>query len=284
MTYAFIFPSDSFNPKGIDEFYLPQAHHLKNKGFPIFHINTDDIEESFIYQLNEDYQSVKFKKENMNFSLHFIYRGWMLNQATYEKLNQKFYYQLKTDTDKYLFTHHLPNWYHALRDYTMKSIVTSEDNIVMDFSDSGFQAGFIKDYVKSIKTGKGSIIESQHDIENLLQMMKQYKGHIEGGLVIREKINLQENSETRHFVLNDKLFSPDNTPNDKIQLAQNIQNTLKKEELFFYSIDIAYITNNTPILIEVGDGQVSDYTGWDEKSFLNIFNSLELKNRVKFNG
>jgi hypothetical protein len=80
------------------------------------------------------------------------------------------------------------------------------------------------------------------------------------------------------------LFSPDNTPNDKIQLAQNIQNTLKKEELFFYSIDIAYTTDNIPILIEVGDGQVSDYTGWDEKSFLNIFNSLELKNRVKFNG
>lgn len=283
MNLSFIFPSDSFNPKQIDEFYLSQAQGLKAMGFPIFHINTDELEESFIYQLNEEGKSIRIKKEDIDLATKFIYRGWMLNQQNHEALNKKFFYQLKTDTDNYLFMHHLPNWYHLLNTYTIESVITNEENIAIDFKASGFKEGFIKDYVKSIKTGKGSIVENQEDIDHLIESMKQYKGNIEGGLVIRKKINLQNNSETRYFVLNNQLFSPNIDDNDKLEMAQKIKTTLEVKNLFFYSIDIAYTQEQKPILIEVGDGQVSDYTGWNEEHFINIFNSIKHQNKIKLN-
>jgi hypothetical protein len=284
LNISFIFPSDSFNPKLIDEFYLSQANAFKLMGFNVFHVNTDDLEDSSIYQLSEDGKSVKIKKEDIDLSTKFIYRGWMLNSQNYEQLNKKFYYQLNTDTDNYLFMHHLPNWYALLSDYTIKSIITNEDNISCDFETSGFKEGFIKDYVKSIKTGRGSIVQNQEDIAQLIENMKQFKGNIEGGLVIREKVNLENESETRYFVLNNQLFSPHDEKNDKLEMAHNIKEALKDKNLFFYSIDIAYTSEHQPILIEVGDGQVSDYTNWDEKQFIEIFKHLKPQVKMKLNG
>lgn len=284
MNISFIFPSDSFNPKMVDEFYLPQAQKLMAMGFHVFHLNTDEIDNSSIYQLTENNKSVKIIREEIDIAQKFIYRGWMLNQDSYNDLTRKLYFQLMTDKESYLFSHHLPNWYKVLENYTMSSIVTNEENIKEDFLNSSFEAGFIKDYVKSIKTGKGSIVESEADLDNLIQSMKQFKGNIEGGLVIRQKTELMADSETRYFVLNGEIFSPTDNDDDKFKLAKEIQAKLSDKNLFFYSIDIAYTQDNKPILVEIGDGQVSDYTGWEEDKFIQIFKHLKPQVKMKLNG
>jgi hypothetical protein len=46
------------------------------------------------------------------------------------------------------------------------------------------------------------------------------------------------------------------------------------KNLAFYSVDIANNSSGKPIVIEIGDGQVSDYVGWDLPDFVKVLASF----------
>lgn len=271
MTISFIYSSDPFNPKKVDESFLAEYELARNKNFKTYLINTDDLINSKIFPALE-----------VNDSL--IYRGWMLTKSNYELLEKKVNYQLLTNTSSYIFAHHLPNWYPELKEFTMDSKFSTgkETNDLKSLYKSwGGKPAFVKDYVKSLKTGAVPIVNNESELFDLVKKMEKYRGCIEGGIVLREPIDLIQSSETRFFILNGKLFNNGKNINDSmVEMAQNIVNKLG-DKSNFYSMDLILDKKEKYWLIEIGDGQVSDSVGWDLENFLSIFKSIPHKKLLK---
>ena len=132
-------------------------------------------------------------------SKKIVYRGWMLNQNAYTALETRFGDQLLSSKTDYCNAHYLPNWYDDLKDLSMLSIITNEQNAAEEFKKIPEGRAFVKDFVKSLKTGNGSIVYSSNDVINTIKNMKQYRGIIEGGIILREVIELIPNSEITIF-------------------------------------------------------------------------------------
>ena len=266
MKFSFIYPSDPIHPHKIDESFEKEANLLKSANFSIHLINTDDIENSKIIPI-------------LNNENNLIYRGWMLNKESYEKLYHKFNQQLLTSPESYLYAHHLPNWYNDLKDFTMDSSYCAGEDVKKLYENWGNKPAFVKDYVKSLKTGIPPIISSQIELEQLINKMKKYRGYIEGGIVLREVKELITDTETRFFVFKGNVFSKDETVSIEMQgiaqeIAQKVSNNL------FYSIDLAKDKTGKVWLIEIGDGQVSDSVEWKQEDFAGIFK--DVKPEIKF--
>jgi hypothetical protein len=67
-----------------------------------------------------------------------------------------------TAPPEYLLTHHLPNWYPLLADLTPETRVypTAADPAA-ELRALGWGSYFLKDYVKSLKTGRGRSSETR---------------------------------------------------------------------------------------------------------------------------
>jgi hypothetical protein len=107
--------------------------------------------------------------------------------------------------------------------------------------------------------------------------MMHYHGFIEGGIVLREVIDLIPNTEVRFFVVDTMIFSL-KKDDKKYRFAQEVCTKLKHKNLKFYSLDIATTAENKEIVIEIGDGQVSDHVGWNINDFIQVLSHLALYN------
>lgn len=258
----FLYPSELFNNKKVDESFKEEFD-IISKDFKTHLIDIDNLESA----------------KKIIATDNVLYRGWMLSEEKYELLYKKIVLEdnfpaLKVSPKEYLDSHHLPNWYENIKDYTPQSIITSVENIEKDFKISQWGQAFIKDYVKSIKTGKGSIVSNTEDIKRVIEDMLKYKGFIEGGLILREVKNFIPETEVRFFVLNNQLYSPSSSVEEsKIQMAEKIVEQFPNK--YFFSIDVISDKKGKNWVVEIGDGQVSDYVGWEIKNFTSIFNHLK---------
>lgn len=260
---AFVLPISPFSYKEVDENYLEEYNLLRKEGFKVYLIDIDQLDDSKIFP--------SYEGEDL------LYRGWMLTKENYEKLHQRFNSSLLVKPEDYLYSHHIVNWYNEIKEDTFVTHFTNLDNAGQLFTELNWNQAFVKDYVKSIKTGKGSIIDSVEDIERLKDDMLQYKGFIEGGLVFRKVEDFDKDSETRFFILNGVVNSPKQVTIDMQKLAEKI-NT--QHNAFFYTVDIIK-QGNTHKVIEIGDGQVSDMVGWSPEKFVQIFQQLKNKKTYK---
>lgn len=259
MTYAFLYPCDPFDNKKIESTFEEEYNTIK-ENFNVYLIDVDNLESS------KNYKNIG--------SEQLIYRGWMLKPNDYELLEKKLEGKLKISTIEYLSHHYLPNWYESIKNVTPESIISTEENVGKDFLKSGWNKAFIKDYVKSLKTGKGSIVDSEEDINRAIIDMKQYRGFIEGGIILRKVYSFNPEKEKRFFILNNKIHSPSSEiSEEELSLLTTVMNSQKNS--FFYSIDLSEDENNKKWVIEIGDGQVSDCVGWNPDEFGHIFNSLK---------
>ena len=132
-----------------------------------------------------------------------VYRGWMLKGGEYESLVRAVEgcgATAFTAPRDYLLAHHLPNWYPLLADLTPETRVFPADaDLVAELRALGWGAYFVKDYVKSLKTGRGSVVREPAEIPALLAEMKEYRGEIEGGVCVRRVENFVPEAETRYF-------------------------------------------------------------------------------------
>ncbi len=72
-----------------------------------------------------------------------------------------------------------------------------------------------------------------------------------------------------HRLHEGKIFAPIIDDN-KYCLVHQVVNKLDHKNLDFYSVDIATKRNGNDIVIEIGDGQVSDYVGWSLQNFIKV--------------
>lgn len=195
-----------------------------------------------------------------------IYRGWILKENEYKSLEEECIKKgntLFTNLEEYLFSNYISNWYPLLKDYTMETVIVEDlNNLEKIMEELNWEEGyFLKDFVKSLKTdssngdnGEGSIAMNYQEAQLIIDEMIKTRGEIEGSLVLRKVVKLKPNSERRFFSLNGTILGPPESEID--DFFYNIQDLLPKKH--FVSIDIAKLQNGEKILIEIGDGQVSD--------------------------
>lgn len=198
-----------------------------------------------------------------------VYRGWMLPASAYACLVAACCRAGAVPVTRlcgYLAAHHLPNWYPLVAEYTPETHTFAADaDLVAAAHGLGWGRYFVKDYVKSLKTGRGSVTDAA-GVAGVVKMLGESRGMIEGGVCLRRVEEYVPGSEVRYFVRAGRAYAAAGglVPEVVAAVAGRIASP-------FFSVDIATRTDGVTRVIEVGDGQVSDLTGWTAEQFLSIW-------------
>ncbi|HEX7816562.1 ATP-grasp domain-containing protein [Dyella sp.] len=257
-----VFPSLPFSPREVDPDFADQYAAFKAAGHTVYLIDTDNLQGAKTFPvLADDGEPL-------------IYRGWMLAEEEYTQLQRALGGRLVTTLDAYLSSHHLPRWYPALVGLTLPATWVEEPAAIehlRELQAGGMQRVFVKDYVKSVKTGQGSGVSCEEDLRRVLDDIRTYKGFIEGGVVFRPWTELDESREIRFFVYGGTVHAPHSgIPEQAIKLARQ---AALRHDASFYTIDVMPEALGSYKVVEIGDGQVSEPRGWDLDRFAAIFAS-----------
>lgn len=199
-----------------------------------------------------------------------VYRGWMLNADEYAALANAVAAcgaTMFTSPQQYLLAHHLPNWYPLLADLTPETRTYPADaDLVAELSALGWEAYFLKDYVKSLKTGRGSVVRDPEDAPAVVAGLRESRGVIEGGICARRFEALLPDTEVRYFVRQGTAFAPDGRP-----IPDAVRRCAERIRSPFFSVDVAERADGLLRVVEIGDGQVSDLVGWSATAFAAVW-------------
>jgi hypothetical protein len=253
----FLFPSDSLKVAAVEEMFAGQLEAVRISGF-----SASLCPDSVI----QDGKPLR----NVPVGAIVVYRGWMMNAAEYSRFVQAINSASATpltSLTSYLAAHHLPNWYPLIAEFTPETrVIPLTADFEAELLSLGWTEFFIKDYVKSLKTSRGSIIRDPSEISAVVSEMQQFRGEIEGGLCVRRVEPFALDSERRYFVLDGKAYSSigDAVPDLVEAVARRIPSR-------FFSVDVIRRVDGTMRVVEVGDGQVSDLVGWSASAFAAIW-------------
>lgn len=257
MDIGFVYPCDCMKRWKVDEMWALEADAFRGAGYPVFLVNVDELGQAPVLRPAPPE------------GLALVYRGWMLDAAAYAALEEAAGGKLWVGREEYLASHHLPNWIGEIGDLTFETAVATEAEAPEVFVRLGWGKAFVKDYVKSLKTGKGSVVDSPQDLVRAISDMKAYRGFVEGGIVLRRVCAVE--SETRFFVVDGEVYAPPGACKESLGLAREAASRRKSK---FFSVDVARAEGGKLVVVEVGDGQVSDAVGWSAESFAGIFSNL----------
>ncbi|MBD2252551.1 ATP-grasp domain-containing protein [Nostoc parmelioides] len=256
----FLFPSDYFNPKKADAAYSEQVACIQNAGFTTSVISLESLETGSSKIIPAPTPGLKV-----------VYRGWMLSPGDYELLVsvvESTGASVLTSKADYLATHYLINWYPLITDFTPETKFYSvDDDLENQLNRLGWDGFFIKDYVKSLKTSVGSIINKPEQIKTVVAEMQKFRGTIEGGICVRRLEDFVTETERRYFVLSGKPFAA--LPDEEI--PEIVFECAKRIESQFFSVDVIERRDGTKRIVEIGDGQVSDIIGWTAERFAQLW-------------
>ena len=266
MTIHFVFPRDPNDPACPEEMFADQWAALTKVGFSA--------------SLCSDAVLAGTKPlRNIPPGRQVVYRGWMVKREEYIALARAIEQcgaAAFISPDEYLATHHLPNWHPLLSDLTPETrVYPAEADLVLELSNLKWGAYFVKDYVKSLKTGRGSIVREPAEVPALIAAMREYRGEIEGGICVRRVEEFIPESERRYFVLLGVGYAaPKGAPVPEI-----VRKCAERLPSKFFSVDVALRRDGELRIVEVGDGQVSDLVGWSAAEFASMW--LESGDKVE---
>jgi ATP-grasp domain, R2K clade family 3 len=243
-----------------EELFRDEAQAMTAAGRKIHMIDTDDLS-----------SGPTRIRPSLESGARVVYRGWMLTIGDYMNLAasvERAGGSCLTSPEEYVATHYLPNWYAVVKDYTPETIFLDTDaDLVSELQRLGWGKFFVKDYVKSLKTSVGSIIEDPKQIQMVVSEMEKYRGFIEGGLCIRRVEDFIAGSDQRFFVLNKTPYAArlEETIPEAVALCAAAIPSL------FFSVDVARRADGVERIVEIGDGQVSDLVGWSIERFVEIW-------------
>jgi hypothetical protein len=264
-TMHFLYPADMLKPRLPDELFREEANAMQAAGHLVSLVDM----ETFAV-------SLKTAETPAGQASKVVYRGWMLKPAEFQRLLESVEQQgakACTSREQYLATHYLPNWYPLLADLTPKTVILDPMvDLVPILKQLGWERFFIKDYVKSLKTAGGSVIDQPEEIGRVMTEMKKYRGEIEGGLCVRRYEEFEPNSEIRFFVLGGVCYGSDMHS----AIPPLVQECARRLSSPFFSVDVATRTDGRERIVEVGDGQVSDLVGWTVDRFASLWSEATL--------
>ncbi len=256
----FLFPSDYFKPQRVDSAYTEQCDRLQARGFSTSVISLENLSlgAAKIYPQPDPGEQL-------------IYRGWMLSPDDYSLLVNAVRTtgaDLWIDRDEYLSTHYLPNWYPFLQDLTPETHWFNVDtDLENELIKLGWNQFFIKDYVKSLKTSIGSIINHPSEIGQVVAEMSKFRGTIEGGICVRKVEEFITETEQRYFVINGRAFAASTATN----IPDIVTACSRRINSKFFSVDIIDRIDGCQRVVEIGDGQVSGLVGWSVDRFTAVW-------------
>jgi ATP-grasp domain, R2K clade family 3 len=261
---GFIFPSDYFKSKQVDSAYFEQFECLRSRRFETLVISLEALSSGTakIFPNNPD-------------CLKLVYRGWMLTPEDYLRLTDAVSSvgaELWISIDEYLSNHYLPNWYPLISDLTPEThFFTVDDDLESELIKLGWSGFFIKDYVKSLKTSIGSIINHPSEISQIVAEMRKFRGTIEGGICVRQVEDFSPETEQRYFAINGRSFSasPDTDIPDIVRSCASRINSK------FFSVDVIDRRDGCKRIVEIGDGQVSGLVGWSVDRFTDLWSESD---------
>jgi hypothetical protein len=219
-----------------------------------------------------DYDSINFDefrpKPSVNDDDTVLYRGWMMNPDLYKKFENLVKSRggkLLTSLEDYIGSHHLPNWYESCKDFTSESyFFENDDALEKNAMELGWESFFVKDFVKSNYNERGSIAHSPSEVVEIVNLIEEHRGEIEGGISLRKVEEYLPETEKRYFVLNGTVYSPDG------EIPGIVLDISKAYRAPFYSVDLIQRSDMVFRLVELGDGQVSDRKLWDADVFCKM--------------
>lgn len=252
-----LYPNDPLNERMPEGLFAHEVEVARTRGFNVSIFSFEQLERG------------RFDpKPRLVSGEAIIYRGWMLNIQGYAHLAQAirgFSATMAVSVESYRAAHHLPLWYPLLRDFTAETLVFEENaDFVNALHDVNWPGYFIKDYVKSLSTGTGSLVRTPEEIAQVVSQLKKYRGEIEGGVCVRRREDFVPGSEQRHFIAGGRAFSSvSDVPPAVAACAQLVPSP-------FFSVDTALRTDGTLRIIEIGDGQVSDRKEWPAEKIVEV--------------
>lgn len=249
-----LYPSAPFDKKRPDEQYLEEYNTVVAAGLQAGLFSFEDFEAGTFKA------SVPFEPGDT-----VLYRGWMLTVDAYAALVKHLRDQgatAGTSPTQYRHCHHLPEWYPLLAACTSETVVLPSDaNFDQALDGLQWPGYFIKDYVKSLNTGGGSLVETPAGIAPLVERMRKYRGQIEGGICVRQREQYLEETERRYFVLHGQAYGvTSEVPELVTECARLIDSP-------FFSVDVVFRSDGVLRVVELGDGQVSDRKEWPAERF-----------------
>ncbi len=288
---GFLFSCDENNPAAPDPSYEEEYNTLLERGVRVYLFDFAEINEQ--EEISLPYASEKTE---------LIYRGWMLNEFQYDHLyaalREKNYHMI-VDPYHYRECHYLDYWYPKLENMTAKSVyshgLVGDEEIKEMLKQFGHKSIIVKDYVKSRKHEwyESCFIEDAADTDNAMRVIHNFiekqADHFAGGLVLREYLDIIQtgvhykskmpiSEEIRIYCYkHDPICYISYWSGGMVQMDRSFHQAIDQcmvLESPFYVIDLAKKKDGGWVLIEVGDGQVSQLRGYDAGKFYDCFLSL----------
>ncbi len=256
-----LYPCDPFDKKRVDDDYQEELTAAQSAGFACFLFSAEDFELGEFKPLPLD-----------GFHGDILYRGWMLTPERYADLYRAIKAKgarMLVSPQAYRQCHYLPEWYDQCAEFTPKTMFLSkDDDFAARLMTTGWKAYFVKDFVKSLTTTRGSVARDAAEVREIVGLIERYRGQIEGGVCVREFEDLLPETGERYFVLKGQAAARDHVVPE---LVHSIANRITSP---FFSVDIVLNSTGQPRLIELGDGQVSDKKKWSAPGFVEMFRRL----------
>jgi len=252
-----LYPSDPFAPREVDAAYADEFAAASARGLACSLFSIESLADG-VFQ----------PRPGLAAGDVIVYRGWMMTGAEYQRLADavaRAGAAMLTAPANYLRCHQLPGWYASCADVTPRTELCRAD---ADFdavvTTLGWTAYFVKDYVKSLTTSRGSVARSADEIREIVALIEKYRGRIEGGICLREFEAFAVETEERYFAYRGQCYAREgDAPALVHQIAARI-------DAPFFSIDMARRNDGQWRLVEIGDGQVSDRKQWPVERFVDM--------------
>lgn len=240
----FLYPCLPYQPRTVDPLWAPEYEWVRAHGLATGLV---DLDNDKVWWGPTVLSAAPLAK--------VLYRGWMLTAADYDRLAQLV--PLAIAPAAYLSSHHATGWYEAVATHTFPSrFLTGPTEL--DFTNR--RRYFVKGLVKSFDAG--SVLTTQNQ---LVHFWKEQELPVGTPLFVRDFVELKPASERRFFVVYGQVFGAGGA-----ELPQSLRAAVAAlQPRLFYSFDVAETLAGEPVLVEVGDGQVSDLKEWTVAEFGN---------------
>ncbi|MFC0626805.1 ATP-grasp domain-containing protein [Kribbella deserti] len=250
-------PSDPLNPRKVDPHFQPQAAAAAQ----VARIDHDAVVRG---EYAEAVRGVPSSEDA-------VYRGWMMTSGQYDGMARALATRgttLRTSSEDYRQAHELPGWYDALAGVTPLSAWGPPEDLDALCDRLGDGPAVLRDYVKSMKHywHEAAYIPDLADRPAVRRVVSRFlelrDDSFAGGLVLRQ-FEAFAGAEARTWWIGGRCVlvtahpdTPDETPQfDVLELEPLVAGLT----LPFVTVDLVRRTDGVMRVVELGDGQVSDW-------------------------
>lgn len=274
MPPAILYCSDPLRPRRVDAHFAAEANTVRELGGQVALIDHDAL----LAGRAED--AVAGVPTGLGPAW---YRGWMIPADRYAELADAAEHrgtELLTTPAKYRSAHTFPGWYEPLAQFTPVSVwrmmaanVTASDLVLEELvARLPAGAGIVKDFVKSRKDEPdASLVTDLGDAAELRAVVGRFierqGSDLAGGIVLRHFESFEQvdgrTAELRTWWLDGKNVLTGPHPDSPAPSGQpdldGFADAVRRLPCRFITCDVARRTDGAWRIIEVGDGQVSDF-------------------------